>query len=50
MSLYETKKQSVTLANMVTSANTSVTVIRSDGCKSIKSTRFKLMFIDLQLK
>ena len=31
VSLYETKKQSVTLANMVKSPDTTVTVIKSDG-------------------
>ena len=37
VSLYETKKQSVTLANMVKSADTSVTVIRSDGGECARS-------------
>ena len=37
VSLYETKKQSVTLANMVKSADTSVTVIRSDGGEFARS-------------
>ena len=34
VSLYETKKQSVTLANMVKSPDTTVTVIKSDGSAS----------------